>query len=62
MSALPAFTPTGPKRALSPIIDSCEPPCGYWEWNSEPLKEQPVLLTTEPSICSAPLGIFCKSN
>ena len=25
-------------------------PCGCWELNSEPLEEQPVLLTTEPSL------------
>ena len=31
------------------IKDSCELPCGYWELNSGPLEEQPVLLTTEPS-------------
>ena len=26
----------------------CEPPCDYWEFNSGPLEQQPVLLTTEP--------------
>jgi hypothetical protein len=30
--------------------DGCEPPCGCWELNSGPLEEQPVLLTTEPSL------------
>ena len=25
--------------------DSCEMPCGCWELNSGPLKEQPVLLS-----------------
>jgi hypothetical protein len=25
-------------------------PCGCWGLNSEPLEEQPVLLTTEPSL------------
>ena len=29
------------------IIDGCETPCGCWELNSEPLEEQPVLLTSE---------------
>ena len=29
--------------------DGCEPPCGFWELNSEPLEEQSVLLTTEPN-------------
>ena len=32
------------------ITDGCEPPCRCWELNSEPLEEQPVLLTTEPSL------------
>jgi hypothetical protein len=38
------------KRALDPIIDGCEPPCGCWELNSGPLEEQSVLLTAEPSL------------
>jgi hypothetical protein len=38
------------KRAPDPITDGCEPPGGYWELNSGPLKEQPVLLTAEPSL------------
>jgi hypothetical protein len=28
----------------------CEPPWGFWEFNSEPLEEQTVLLTAEPSL------------
>jgi hypothetical protein len=32
------------------IPDGCEPSCGYWELNSEPLEEQPVLLTAEPCL------------
>jgi len=24
--------------------------CGYWEMNRSPMKEQPVFLTTEPSL------------
>jgi hypothetical protein len=36
------------------IIDGCEPPCACWELNSEPLEEQLVLLTVEPSL-QAPL-------
>ena len=38
------------KWALDPITDGCELPCGYWELNSEPLGEQSVLLTAEPSL------------
>jgi hypothetical protein len=32
------------------IIDGCEPPCGCWELNSDPLEEQAVLLTSKPSL------------
>jgi hypothetical protein len=41
---------THQKRALDPITNGCELPCGCWELNSGPLEEQPVLLTTEPSL------------
>ena len=36
---------THQKRSSGPTTDGCEPPCGCWELNSEP-----VLLTTEPSL------------
>ena len=39
----------GQKRAPDLIKDGCEPPCGCWELNSGPLKEQSVLLNSEPS-------------
>jgi hypothetical protein len=32
------------------ITDGCEPPCGCWDLNSGPSEEQPMLLTTEPSL------------
>jgi hypothetical protein len=32
------------------VPDSCELPCGFWELNLDPLEEQPVLLTAEPSL------------
>jgi hypothetical protein len=35
------------------IFVCCELPCGCWELNPGPLKEQPVLLTVEPSISPA---------
>jgi hypothetical protein len=35
---------------LDTITDVWEPPCGCWDLNSEPLEEQSVLLTTEPSL------------
>ena len=47
MRALFAFCQ---KRTSDPSRDGCEPPCGCWELSSEPLEEQPVLLTTEPSL------------
>ena len=38
------------QRVSDPITDGCKPPCGCWDLNSGPLKEQLVLLTIEPSI------------
>jgi hypothetical protein len=32
------------------MADGCKPPCGSWDLNSGPSKEQAVLLTTEPSL------------
>ena len=32
------------------ITDSCKLPCGCWELNQVPLKEQPMVLTAEPSL------------
>jgi hypothetical protein len=37
------FLQTHLKGASDPITDGCEPPCGCWELNSGPLKEQSVL-------------------
>jgi hypothetical protein len=39
------------------VTDSCELSIGWWELNLGPLEEQPVLLTTEPSL--QPLTYFC---
>jgi hypothetical protein len=50
MSALSAYTPACQKRASDLIMDGCELQCGCWELNSGHLKEQLVLLTTEPSL------------
>jgi hypothetical protein len=41
---------THQRRASDPITDVFEPPRGYWELNSGPLEEEPVLLTAEPSL------------
>lgn len=35
------------------VTDDCGPPCGCWEPNLNPLQEQPVLSTTEPSLPSS---------
>lgn len=32
-----------------PTVNGFEPRCGCWDLNLEPLKEQTVLVTTEPS-------------
>ena len=40
---------THQKRALDPMTDGCEPPCGCWDLNSGPSQEQSVLLPAEPS-------------
>lgn len=29
------------------LTDGCDPPCGCWELNTDPLEEKPVLLTPE---------------
>lgn len=39
------------------LMDSCEPPCGCWESNLDPLQQQ-VLLTTEPSVRPPRLSIL----
>lgn len=31
------------------VTDSCELSCVFWDFNQCPLKEQPVLLSAEPS-------------
>jgi hypothetical protein len=52
------YTSEGQKRASDPFLDGCEPPCGCWEFNSGPLEEGTVLLTTEPSL-QPPVSTFC---
>lgn len=32
------------------VKDSCELVCGCWQSNQSPLEEQPMFLTTEPSL------------
>ncbi|KAL6088993.1 hypothetical protein STEG23_009910, partial [Scotinomys teguina] len=47
---LSACTPAHQKRGLDLIKDGCEPSYGCQELNSGHLEEQPVLLTSEPSL------------
>jgi hypothetical protein len=49
MSILSACVPACRKRTSNPFIYGHEPPYGCLELNAEPLVEQPVFLTTEPS-------------
>lgn len=38
-------------RALeTEVTDGCEPPCGFWEQNSDLLEELQVFLTPEPAL------------
>ena len=46
------YMPACQKKAPDLITDGCEPLCGCWGLNSGPLKEQPVLLTSESSLQS----------
>lgn len=39
------------------ITHGCELPCSRWEWNTTPVSEQQVLLTTEQSLQSPTLAI-----
>lgn len=45
-----ACMPATQKGTLDFIIDGSELPCGFWELNLGPLKEQLILLTSEPSL------------
>jgi hypothetical protein len=40
------------------VTDSCELPCGCWEFNPGPLEEQSVVLTAEPSLQPQTIQIF----
>ena len=57
MNTLFLSSDTQQKSASDSITDGCEPPCGCWDLNSEPLEEQSVLSTAEPSL--QPLIFFC---
>jgi hypothetical protein len=42
------------------IRDGCEPPCGCWKENLDPVEKQPVLLTAGSSLqpCPFPLELY----
>ena len=50
--------PCGPEEAVglprAGDISACELPCQCQELNPCPLEEQPMHVTTEPSLCSLP--------
>jgi hypothetical protein len=48
MSAVSSETRRGHWNSGTGVTDSSELPCGYWELNSGPPEEQPVLLIPEP--------------
>ena len=50
MSVLHACSPAHQKRMSVLTTDGCESPCDFWELNSGPVKEQSVLLISEPSL------------
>ena len=50
MSAPRAYRGQKVIRSRTGVPDGCEPPCGFWELNPDPLQEQQMLLTTEPSL------------
>lgn len=52
-----AYMPAGQKSALNLITGGCEPQYGSWELNLGPLEEQPVFLSTKPSLQSC-ISIF----
>jgi hypothetical protein len=50
VSTLQLSSDTPGERESDVITHGCKPPCGCWDLNSEPLEEQSVLLTAEPSL------------
>ena len=49
---------THQRRISDPITDGCEPPCDYWELNSEPLEEQSMPSAFEGIDFSPDFGHF----
>lgn len=42
---------------MTVVRDGCEPPCKYWELNSDLLEEHPMVLTPEQSPAIAEMQI-----
>ena len=61
---MPAWCPWRPEEDVRSsgigVTDGDELPCGCWESNLDPLEEQPVLLTIEPSLQTRRHVIFVK--
>ena len=49
-----AWCPWKPEKGIgfpgTEVTDDCDPPCGCWESNPDPLGMEPVLLISEPSV------------
>jgi hypothetical protein len=50
MFCLHVYLCEGVRSPVTGVTDSCELPCGCWELSLGPLEDQPVPLTTEPSL------------
>lgn len=59
-----AWCPKKPEESVvlssTGFTDGCERLCGCWESNSGPLKEEQILLTTEPLSLQSPKFYFNK--
>lgn len=55
----PQMPEEGIKSPGTPVKEGCEPPSG-WGLNPGPPKEQPVCLTTEPSLQKKPSRLCWK--
>lgn len=47
---VPSQVRRGYQIPLELELDSCDQLCGYWEFNIGSLEQQPVILTTKPSL------------
>lgn len=47
---MPTDTRKGIRSPGTGVMDVCKPSLGCWEWNLDPLQEQQMIVTTEPSL------------